>query len=45
MRLFRWMGARRPECEATARERSKLAQTMPGQTAALAANRLGVFAG
>jgi len=45
MRLFRWMKTSRRSCEATARERCRLVRTMPGQTGAMAANRLGVFSG
>lgn len=41
-RLFR---LRRNASLTTAIERQRLARTMPGQTAALAANRFGVLAG
>lgn len=44
MKLFALLFAgRRPANPTTTFERQRLAQTMPGQTAALAANRLGVL--
>ncbi|MBX3576969.1 MAG: hypothetical protein KF723_07155 [Rhizobiaceae bacterium] len=44
MKLFaRIFASRRPANMTTTMERQRLAMTMPGQTAALAANRLGVL--
>ncbi|MEJ6784513.1 hypothetical protein [Aminobacter sp. Piv2-1] len=44
MKMFaRLFGRRRQVALSTAIERDRLARTMPGQTAALAANRLGML--
>ena len=44
MKIFaRLFGLRRDASLATVIERQRLARTMPGQTAAMAANRLGVL--
>lgn len=46
MKLFaRLFGIRRETSLSTAMERQRLAKTMPGQTAAMAANRLGMLVG
>lgn len=37
--------SRRPACHATSMARQRLGRTMPGETAALAGNRLGVLVG
>lgn len=43
--FFRIFAHRRQSNLATALERQRLGKTMPGQTAALAGTRLGVFVG
>lgn len=43
MKFFARIFARRPVNPVTAIERHRLGLTMPGQTAAIAANRLGVL--
>jgi hypothetical protein len=46
MKIFaRLFGIRRDASLSTAIERQRLAKTMPGQTAAMAANRLGMLVG
>ena len=46
MKIFaRLFGFRRNSSLSTAMERQRLAKTMPGQTAAMAANRLGMLVG
>jgi len=46
MKLFsRIFATRRPSNLATMLERQRLGNTMPGQTAAMAGTRLGVFVG
>lgn len=46
MKIFsRLFGRRRAMSMSTAIERQRLANTMPGQTAAIAANRLGMLVG
>jgi hypothetical protein len=46
MKIFaRLFGLRRDSSLSTAIERQRLANTMPGQTAAIAANRLGMLVG
>jgi len=46
MKLFaRFFRARREPSMTTVLERQRFSRTMPGQTAAIAANRLGVLVG
>lgn len=45
MFFARLFGTRRNTSLSTAMERQRLAKTMPGQTAAMAANRLGMLVG
>ena len=45
MKLFFRFFARRKSNLTTALERQRLGRTMPGQTAAIAGTRLGVFVG
>ncbi|WP_395451006.1 hypothetical protein ACHMW7_15170 [Aminobacter sp. UC22_36] len=46
MKIFaRLFGFRHDSSLSTAIERQRLAKTMPGQTAAMAANRLGMLVG
>lgn len=43
--LSRFFAARKDDNLTTALERQRLSRTMPGQTAAIAANRLGMLLG